>query len=204
MPTILQIDASPRAASVSSHLASKFVAGLKKKDPATKVFHRNTTREKLPYVDEVVLNAFFSPADTLNADEKQVLALSDTLVDEFLAAEIVVFGVPMWNLGIPASLKAWVDLVSRAGRTFKYTPTGVETLVPAGKKVYVFEARGGAYPAGTPYEAYNQVDPYLRTIFAFFGITDVTIVHADNQSRSGDVAAQGVAAAEAQLAELLA
>jgi len=116
----------------------------------------------------------------------------------------VVFGVPMWNLGIPASLKAWVDLVSRAGRTFKYTPTGVETLVPAGKKVYVFEARGGAYPAGTPYEAYNQVDPYLRTIFAFFGITDVTIVHADNQSRSGDVAAQGVAAAEAQLAELLA
>jgi FMN-dependent NADH-azoreductase len=206
MPTILQIDSSPRAASVSSSLAAKFVEGLKKKDSAAVVYHRNTTLEKLPYIDEPTLAAFFGqPAETLSTEQKQVLALSDNLIDELLAADTIVLGVPMWNLGIPASLKSWVDLISRAGRTFKYTAGGgIESLVPAGKKVIVVASRGGAYPEGSPWAAYNQVDPYLRTIFGFFAITDVTFVYVDNQNRSGDAPAEALAEAEKQIAALLA
>jgi FMN-dependent NADH-azoreductase len=205
MSNILLIESSPRSASISSLLAAQYVEGLKKQDPAAIVVRHNTTNAKLPYVNEAIMTAFFGMATTLTEEQKQAVALSDRLIDEFLAADVIVLGVPMWNLGIPASLKAWVDLISRSGRTFQYTAGGgIESLVPAGKKVVVFVARGGAYPAGTPYEAYDHVDPYLRTIFVFFGITDVTIIHADNQNRSGEAPAAGLAAAKEELAALLA
>ena len=199
------IDASPRSGSISSTLATKLVEGLKKKDPAAKVYHHNTTNEKLPFVDEPSLGVLYAGVAPATEDQKNIFAISEQLIEEFLAADVVILGVPMWNLGIPASLKAWVDLISRPGRTFKYVEGGgVAPLVPAGKKVYVFLSSGGAYPAGTPYEAYNQVEPYLRTIFAFFGVIDITVVRIENQNRSGDAPALGLAAAEAQLAALLA
>jgi FMN-dependent NADH-azoreductase len=204
MSTILQIDSSPRAASISSALAAKFVEGLKKKDPSAVVYHHNTTNEKLPYVDESALGTLFAGIEPTDEAQKQLLALSEKLIEEFLAADEVVVAVPMWNLGIPASLKAWVDLISRPGRTFKYVAGGgVETLVQPGKKVVVIASRGGAYPEGSPWAAYNQVDPYLRTIFAFFGVTDVNFVYVDNQNRSGDAPAEGLAAAEKQIAALI-
>jgi FMN-dependent NADH-azoreductase len=205
MSTILHIDASPRTASVSANLASRFVAGLKKKDPSATVYHHNTARENLPFVDEAALGVLYASAENPTEGQKKILALSDQLIDELLAADTIVVGVPMWNFGIPASLKAWVDLISRPGRTFQYVAGGgVAPLVPAGKKVVIFVARGGAYPKDSPWAAYNQVDPYLRTIFAFFGITDLTIVPIDNQNRSGDAPAAGLAAAEEQLATLVA
>ncbi|MDR3792228.1 MAG: NAD(P)H-dependent oxidoreductase [Terracidiphilus sp.] len=205
MSAILHIDASPRSESVSSALAAKYVAELKKKDPSATVYHHNTTHEKLPFVDEAALGVLYASVENPTEEQKKILTLSDRLIDEFLSADTIVVGVPMWNLGIPASLKAWVDLISRPGRTFQYTAGGgVAPLVPTGKKVIVFASRGGAYPAGSPWEAYNQVDPYLRTIFGFFGLTDVTIIHADNQNRSGSAPAEGLAAAEQQLAALLA
>jgi FMN-dependent NADH-azoreductase len=204
MSTILQIDSSPRAASISSALAAKFVEGLQKKDPSAVVYHHNTTNEKLPYVDESALGTLFAGIEPTDEAQKQLLALSEKLIEEFLAADEVVVAVPMWNLGIPASLKAWVDLISRPGRTFKYVAGGgVETLVQPGKKVVVIASRGGAYPEGSPWAAYNQVDPYLRTIFAFFGVTDVNFVYVDNQNRSGDAPAEGLAAAEKQIAALI-
>jgi FMN-dependent NADH-azoreductase len=204
MSNILVLESSPRAAAVSSRLAADFVEGLKKKDPAAVVVKHNTTNEKLPYVDEAALGTLYAGVEPATEELKALAALSNQLIDEFLAADIVVVGVPMWNLGIPASLKAWVDLISRPGRTFQYVAGGgVAPLVPAGKKVVVVASRGGAYPADSPWAAYNQVDPYLRTIFGFFGITDVTIVHVDNQNRSGEQPAEGLAAAEKQLAELV-
>ena len=203
MSTILHLDVSPRSASVSSALAAKFVASLVSKASGTTVYHHNTTNEALPFVDEAALGVLFAGVEPANEAQKQLLATSEQLIQELLAADVIVVGLPMWNLGVPASFKAWVDLISRPGKTFQYVSGGgVASLVPAGKRVVVFHASGGAYPAGTPYEAYNQVDPYLRTLFGFFGITDVQIVHAENQNRSGDAPAEGIAKAEARLAEL--
>jgi FMN-dependent NADH-azoreductase len=202
MPALLHIDSSPRSASVSSRLAATFVERWKKQNPSGTVVHHNTAFEAIPYVDEATIDAFHTPAEALTAEQKQKTALSNQLIDELIAADVLVLGVPMWNLGIPASLKAWIDQIVRAGRTFAYTATGVESLLPTGKKVYVFAARGGAYPVGTPYHAYDQQEPYLRTALGFLGMTDVQFVYAENQNRSGDAPAQGLAAAETAQAAL--
>ncbi len=204
MPTLLHIDSSPRAASVSSRLAAAFVAKWKQQHPAGTVVHHNTSRENIPYLSEAAVDAFFTPAAGLTAEQKRVLATSDRLVDELLAADVLVLGVPMWNLSIPASLKAWIDLIVREGRTFAFTPQGVAPLVPPGKKVFIFSARGGAYPAGTPYHSLDHQEPYLRTILGILGLAEIEFIHAEHQSEGPGAAAEGIARAERALAALVA
>ena len=204
MPVLLHIDSSPRAASVSSKLSAEFVAKWKRQHPDGTVIHHNTTLEKIPYIDEAQIAAAYTPAAALTPEQKQTLAYSDKLVDELLAADVIVLGVPMWNLGIPASLKAWIDMVVRAGRTFAFTENGVGPLIPAGKKVFVISARGGTYPAGTPAKALDQQEPYLRSILGFLGLADIEFIYAENQSGTAEAAAEGVAKAEHALAKLAA
>lgn len=206
MTTILHIDTSPRTDSVSNRLAAQYVDGLRKKDPDATVYHHNTTLEKLPFLNEAALAVLFaSGIEPANDEQRKWVELSEKLIAELLAADVIVIGAPMWNFGPPASFKAWVDLISRPGRTFKYAAGGgVESLLPAGKKVVVVNSRGGAYPEDSAWAFLNQVDPYLRTLFGFLGIQDVNIVHVDNQSRSGDAPALGLQAAEAEMAGLLA
>lgn len=205
MSTILHLDASPRTASISSALAGKYVAELQQKDPAAVVYHHNTTNEGYPFVDEPALGVLYGGVVPATEKEKKILDLSNQLIEEFLAADVLVLGLPMWNMGLPASLKAWVDLVSRPGKTFRYVEGGgVAPLVAPNKRVVIFHSSGGAYPEGSPFAPYNQVDPYLRTIFGFFGITDLKIIHIENQNRSGQAPAEGLARAEAELAALAA
>ena len=204
MSTLLHIDSSPRAASVSSRLAAAFVAKWKQQHPAGTVVHHNTSRENIPYLSEAAVDAFFTPAAGLTAEQKRVLATSDRLVDELLAADVIVLGVPMWNLSIPASLKAWIDLIVREGRTFAFTPQGVAPLVPPGKKVFVFSARGGAYPAGTPFHSLDHQEAYLRTILGILGLAEIEFIHAEHQSDAPGAAAEGLARAERALAALAA
>jgi FMN-dependent NADH-azoreductase len=202
MPTLLHIDSSPRAASVSNQLAATFVQRWKKQNPTGTVIHHNTAHEQIPYMDEATINAFYTPDEALTSEQKQKIALSDQLIGELLAAAVLVFGVPMWNFGIPASLKAWIDQIVRRGRTFAFTATGAASLLPAGKKVYVFSARGASYAAGTPYHAYDLQEPYLRAAFGFLGLTDIEFVYAENQGRAPEQAAEGRAKAELALAAL--
>ena len=204
MPTLLQIDSSPRAASVSSRLAASFVARWKLQHPAGTIVVRNTSLENIPYLDAAAIDAFFTPAASLTAAQQRALAFSDRLVDELLAADVIVLGAPMWNLAIPASLKAWIDLIVREGRTFAFTPQGVAPLVPPGKKVIVFSARGGAYPEGTPFHALDYQEPYLRTILGLIGLTEIEFIHAEHQSEGPEAAAEGLARAERDLAALAA
>jgi len=202
MPSLLHIDSSPRAASVSSFLASVFVEHWKQQNPRGTVFHHNTTLERFPYLDEAAVEAFFTTSAELTAAQKKSLSFSDRLIDELLAADVVVLGVPMWNLSIPASLKAWIDLIVREGRTFAFTPQGVAPLVPAGKRVYVFSARGGAYPTGTPFHELDQQEPYLRRILGVIGLTRIEFICAEHQSDGPEAAAQGLARAKGALAAL--
>ena len=203
MPALLQIDSSPRAASISSRLAAAFVETWKRQNPGGTVFYHNTSLERFPYLDEAAIDAFFTPAAELSAAQKLALAFSDQLVDELLSADIVVLGAPMWNLSIPASLKAWIDLIVREGRTFAFTAQGVAPLVPPGKRVYVFSARGGAYPAGTQFSDFDQQEPYLRKILGVIGLTRIEFVYAEHQSGDPEAAAESLARAESALAALV-
>ena len=202
MPNLLHIDSSPRAASISSRLAAAFVAKWRQQNPAGSVVHHNTSLERIPYLDEAMAEAFLDSSGEPTPERRRVLAVSDRFVRELLAADILVLGVPMWNLSIPASLKAWIDLIVREGRTFAFTADGVAPLVPPGKKVFVFSARGGAYPAGSPMSALDFQEPYLRAILGVIGLTQIEFIYAERQSESPEAAADGLAQAERALAAL--
>jgi FMN-dependent NADH-azoreductase len=203
MRTLLHIDSSPRARSVSSGLAGAFVREWQRRNPDGKVVHHNTSLEKIPYLDEVTFEAYFTPGTALSEEQKKALAYSDKLVNELLAADVVVIAAPMWNLGIPASLKAWIDLIVREGRTFEFSADGVKALTPAGKQVYVFSARGGAYPKGTPFNALDLQEPYLRKILGLIGLTEIEFVYAENQSGEPEEAADGFSRAEKAMMALV-
>jgi FMN-dependent NADH-azoreductase len=120
----------------------------------------------------------------LTPAQRSYLSTSDQLIEELQAADIIVIGAPMHNFAIPSSLKAWIDQIVRLGKTFGYGPSGVRGLL-AKKRVIVVTARGGAYEKGTPAERFDFQEPYLRHILGFIGLTDVTFIHTENQSREG-------------------
>lgn len=204
MPALLHIDSSPRADSVSNRLAAAFVEKWKRQNPSGVVTHHNTSLEAVPYLDAAAIDGFFTPPAELTPEQRSALGCSDKFVDELLAADVLVLGAPMWNLNIPASLKAWIDMIVREGRTFAFNGDGVSPLVRPGKKVYVFSARGGAYPAETPFQAFDFQEPYLRMILGVIGLTDITFIFAENQSSTAEAAADGLARAESVLARLAA
>jgi len=200
MATLLVVNSSPRSNSVSRRLTRQAVEDWKRGNPGGQVIERDLAADSLPFLDEVWISANMTPAAQRTPEQKQALALSDKLIDELLAAEVIVLGVPMHNFSIPASLKAWIDQVTRAGRTFQYGDTGPKGLLPAGKKVLLMVSRGGSY-AGSP--ADFQV-PYLRHMLAFIGLRDVTVVEADRQAFGAEIAQQSVDTAMAKLAAMAA
>jgi FMN-dependent NADH-azoreductase len=190
---LLQIDASPRRDSVSRHLTSLFAANWKKNTPGGQVIHRDLTSSPVGLVtDDWIQGSFLDPQQHTDA-HKSALQYSDELIEELRAADVIVIGDPMHNFSISTRLKAWLDQVVRAGKTVLFTGSGPKGLL-SGKKTYVVTSRGGAYAPGTPYAAFDFQEPYLRHILAFIGLTDVTFIRAENQSRP-DLAASAKAAA---------
>jgi len=190
---LLQIDASPRQDSVSRHLTSVFAANWKQQIAGGEVVHRDLANSALGLVtDDWIAGAFSNPAQHTTA-HRSALQYSDKLIEELQASDVVVIGDPMHNFTISTRLKAWLDQIVRFGKTFSYGESGPQGLV-SGKKVYVLTSRGGAYPAGTPYAQFDFQEPYLRHILAFIGLTDVTFIHAENQSKP-DLAVAAKAAA---------
>lgn len=172
--TVLKIDASARKdGSVTRQLTEELVTSLLQSNPDTKVLTRDVSAG-LPFVDEAWIGANFTDAGERSAEQKLALALSDTLVGELKAADTIVIGVPVYNFGIPASLKAWVDLVARARETFRYSENGPVGLLD-GKKAYILLASGGT-PVGSDVDFASN---YLKFILGFLGITDVTVIAAD-------------------------
>lgn len=168
--SILRIDASARReGSVSRDLADRIIARF----PDARIISRDLA-PGLPLIDETWIGANFTPADERSADQRDVLALSDRLIAELDAADTLVIGLPIYNFGVPAALKAWVDQVARAGVTFRYTANGPEGLL-TGKRAIVAVASGGT-------EAGSEIDfatGYIRHVLGFIGITDVEFVTAD-------------------------
>ena len=167
--TILHIDSSPLGErSISRKLTAKVLAELKVKHPDSKVITRDFGANSLPHLSGTVIGAFFTPPDKRDAALSEAIKLSDQAVDELAEADVIIIGTPMWNFGIPSSLKAWIDHIVRAGRTFKYGANGSESLLPAGKKVIIVSSRGGVYSDG-PMKSMDYQETYLKAIFGFIG-----------------------------------
>lgn len=199
MKTLLVVHSSPRSNSMSRQLTCRAVEDWRAKNPDGRVIERDVAAEALPFLSDTWIQASYTPPEKRTPEQQQTLALSDTLINELLAAEVIVMGVPMHNFSIPASLKAWIDLITRAGKTFSYGDTGPKGLIPSDKKVLAIVTRGGVYGEGSP--ADFQV-PYLKHILAFLGLTDVTVIDVDRQGLGGQAAQQSVMRAMEKLSEI--
>lgn len=191
---ILRIDASGRRDGSSSRvLADDLVAALEARYDAVDVIRRDLA-DPLPHVDQDWINANFTAEAARSAAQRDTLALSDQLVDELREADALVIGVPVYNFGIPAALKAWVDLICRARMTFRYTENGPQGLLH-GKKAYLIVASGGV---GVD-SAVDFATPYMRQALGFVGIQDIEVIAADQQNRRGD---EAVSEARARIADI--
>jgi FMN-dependent NADH-azoreductase len=180
MQQILIINVSPRKESASRAIVDTLAAQLADRYPSARFVYRDLDAEHLPHLDEVTLKAI-STKDPAEAERLKEAALrSDRLTDELLASDLLVIATPMWNFGIPSALKAWIDLVVRPGRTFRYADGGVLGLAK-GKKAILVLASGGVFTEG-PWRPWDFVEPYLRQILGFIGITDVQTVRAEGMN----------------------
>lgn len=194
---ILQINSSARAeGSHSTRLANALVERLRTTQPQAELSVRDLGRTPHPMLDEVALQALFSPAAQRTPEQAARVALDDALIAEIQAADVVVLGVPMYNFGVPSQLKNWIDAISRAQVTFRYTANGPEGLLK-GKKVYVALTRGGLY-RNTPNDTQT---PYLQTFFGFLGMTDVQFVYAEGLAMGSEAEQRALASAYSQIEE---
>jgi FMN-dependent NADH-azoreductase len=194
MANLLVVESSPRSASVSSSVAKEYVTEWQRKHSTGKVVRRNVAASPVPFVTEAWIAAVYTPTENRTEEQEQLLSISDALIDELEAADTIVLAVPMHNFGVSAHLKTWIDQIVRVGRTFTYTAQGPQGLLAENKKVIVVVARGGAYSGESPYAFLDQQEPYLRTIFGFIGLKNVTFVYAENQARGEEAAGQGIKA----------
>jgi FMN-dependent NADH-azoreductase len=196
---ILQVNSSARAdASHSSRLSSAIVQRIRAENPGATLTVRDLSRTPHPVLDEFALGALFTKAEQRTGEQAARVKLDDVLIAEIQAADVVVVGVPMYNFGIPSQLKNWIDAISRAQVTFRYTDKGPEGLLKD-KKLYVALARGGMY-RNTPNDP--QV-PYLRMAFGFLGMTDIQFVYAEGLGMGPEAEKQALASAHAHIKEVL-
>lgn len=197
MSTLLVLNSSALGtASVSKQLINDTVARLRSEKPGLKVVERDIGSNPIPHLNTDSATAIRG-GEPANEAQAQAKALSDALIDEIKAADIVVIGAPMYNFGIPSTLKAWFDYVLRAGVTFKYGEAGPEGLLK-GKRAIVVESRGGLYSSG-PTQHLDSQEPHLRTMLGFMGITDVTFVRAEKLGYGPEAREQAITAAQAEL-----
>ena len=197
---ILQINASARRdGSNSTKLAHQVVAALQAKNPQAQVTVRDLAAQPVALLDEVALGALFTPADQRSAAQSELVAGFDALIEQVQAHDTLVLGVPMYNFGVSVQLKSWIDAISRAGVTFRYTESGPEGLI-TGKTVYVALARGGLY-RGT--EADSQV-PYLKSVLGFLGLTNVHFIYAEGLNMGPEALEAGFNQAQQDLQAVLA
>lgn len=184
-------------ASVSSRLTGEFAAQLRRRDPSAEIVVRDLGANPVPHLLPETVAGVRATATT--AAERAALALSEELLDELRSADVLVIGAPMYNFGIPSTLKTWFDYILRAGVSFRYTENGPEGLIK-GKKAVVIEARGGLYSEG-PAVALDSQEPHLRTLLSFMGITDVVFVRAEKLGFGPDAVAAAVDGAIAELGD---
>jgi FMN-dependent NADH-azoreductase len=198
--TLLQINASIFSNhGQSTRLADEFVAGWRAGNPGAKVVVRNLAEDTVPHLDAERFAAFLAKPGERSSEQQAVVDYSDALIDELKRADVLVLGLPMYNFGVPSTLKAYIDHIARAGATFKYTDKGPVGLL-TGKKAYVFATRGGLY-AGTPLDTQTA---YVRDMLRFLGIDDVEFVYAEGLAINAEQKAAALSKAQRAIERLAA
>lgn len=184
MTTLLQIDSSPlgRGASFSRDLTAEFVDGWRARHPSGMVIHRDLAQTDVPEISAQWIAAAHTPESGLSDAQREVLKISEEFIAELREADEYVFGVPMHNFSIPSKLKLWIDQVVRLGKTFSYA-NGVPEGLLIGKKATFLATSGGVYVAGSPLASLNFVEPYLRSVFGFIGVTNCSFVNAGGTAK---------------------
>jgi FMN-dependent NADH-azoreductase len=199
MKKLLVIESSPRGEqSVSRKVTKDLVEKLKAKEQFELV-HRDLIKNPLPHVDGTMVQAYYTPVEAQDARLKAAVAPSNAAVDELLAADVIVIGLPMWNFGLPSVLKAWIDHIVRAGRTFSFEGGQLTGLVK-NKEVYLVMASGSVFSNG-PFASYDFVVPYMKAVLGFIGVTNVHVVRAEGLNDPA-AAAGAIEKAKSQYANL--
>jgi len=188
--------------SVSRALSAEIVARAVALHPGLEIVYRDLATDEARHLSGAHVGARFGAA----VDDAALgydLAKGDVLLDELLAADILVIGAPMYNLTVPTQLKAWIDRVAIAGKTFRYTQNGPEGLLK-GKKAFIASARGGIYSKGSPAAAWEHQESYLTTMLAFLGVTDITVVRAEGVAISPEARNAAIANARASISAIAA
>lgn len=202
MSTLLFVSSSLfEGRSTSREVARDIIARWRQAHPEGAVVERPLAPATIPHLSGDTLLALGKAPEERTPEERRMVDFADSLIAEAEAAETIVIAAPMYNFSIPTTLKAWLDHVARAGRTFRYTANGPEGLL-TGKKVIAVVSRGGYYGPGTPAASMDFQEPYLRSMLGFLGLTDVTFVEIEGQAVGPDAAAQGLAAAREAAAAL--
>ncbi|WP_108124041.1 FMN-dependent NADH-azoreductase [Saccharospirillum mangrovi] len=198
---ILHLDSSILGGlSVSRQLSAQVVARLAAQNPGAQIVHRDLVAEPIAHLDMTALSATQVPADQHSPEQAAQFALTETLLNELFAADVIVIGLPFYNFGMPTQLKAWIDRIAVSGRTFRYTESGPEGLV-TGKKVILASSRGGVYSEG-PRVAMEHQESHLATVFGLLGLTDVSTVRAEGVNMGEEFKNQALAAAGEQIDRL--
>lgn len=193
--TILHIDSGILAEhSVSRRLTAALVAQIRTERPAATVTYRDLVAAPLAHLSGSHLMAANARPEDVDAQVAADLAEGRAVLEEFLAADTIVIGAPMYNFSLPSQLKAWIDRIAVAGKTFRYTDNGPEGLAQ-GKKVVIISTRGGHYSAG-PAAVMDHQESYLRAVLGFVGITDIEIVRAEGLNLSPDSKVEAISEAE--------
>jgi FMN-dependent NADH-azoreductase len=200
---LLHIDSSPLAGnSVSRQLTERIVAQWRATHPGTVVEYLDLAADAPSHLSIDSLGFRAGPdAKALSEVQRRENAISERLVRQFLAADVIVVGAPMYNFSIPSQLKAWIDRVAQAGRTFTYTEQGPKGLA-AGKTVIVASTRGGIYSSNPAMAGLDHQESYLQTVFGFFGIADVQFVRAEGVAMGDAAKAQALSAADVVIKSL--
>jgi FMN-dependent NADH-azoreductase len=201
MSTALVLNSSALGeTSVSNQLVNDTLDALRARDPGLQVVLRDLGRDPLPHLlaDSVFVIRGGAPQ---NERQSAALALSDALIAELRAADVIVIGAPMYNFGMPSTLKAWFDHVVRAGETFRYGESGPVGLVQ-GKRAIVIETRGGLYSEG-PWQPMDSQEPHLRNLLGFIGIADVSFVRAEKLGFGPEARDAAMGAARSRLGEVV-
>ena len=200
--TILHVDSSPLgAASASRKLTAAAVAALSAHHRASVMYRDLCATPPAHLTAELMRSPKERAVKDLHEHQAAELALTERLVEEFLSANIIVVGAPMYNFSIPTQLKAWIDRLAQPGITFRYTDAGPVGL-SGGRKVVIVSTRGGVYSGSPSIAAMDHQESYLRTVFGFFGITDITVVRAEGLAMGAADAAAAMTAAEHEIAAL--
>jgi len=185
MPKVLCIDSSSRSAtSVTRQLTEAFMARFKSSNPTAEIMHRDLIAEGISFVSDASISTLYTPAEQRTPTMAALYEQLSVYADEVVAADLIILGAPMYNFTVPAALKAYIDMIVFPGKTFAYDGGApVAMLAGQNKKIIVFTASGGNYDE-LPYKAYDFLDPYLRAVFAFIGITDIEFVKVQGHDQA--------------------